>query len=78
MYKIHQDDGRPGRFRLRYFMQNNLIDPLYTIENLGWEDVSRFVKQTEIDKNELTWAYDMVRLMNKQVSITDTGNWSIL
>ena len=78
MFKIHQDDQRPGRFRLHYVMVDNLLDPLYTVENLTWEDVERFTKSTKIDNNDLTWIHDLVRLMNKQVTLTDLGNWSVL
>lgn len=78
MYKIHQDDQTPGRFRIHYVMAANLLDPLYTVENLTWGDVERFLKSTLVDQNDLTWMHDLVRLMNKQVNLTDLGNWSVL
>lgn len=78
MYKIRKDDNSPDKFRLQYYMANNFLDPLYTIENLSWEDTERFIKGTTVDHNDLLWIHDLVRLLDKQVSLTDSGDWSIL
>ncbi len=78
MYKLRKDDNAPERFSLQYFLVPNLLEPLYTAENLTWEDVERFIKSTATDLNDYTWIHDLIRLMDKQVSIEDTGNWSVL
>ncbi len=78
MYKLHKDDTNEGRFRLQYFMPVNLLDPLYTVENMTWEDTERFIKNTTVDRDDLSWIHDLIRILDKQVSLTDTGNWSVL
>lgn len=78
MYKIYKDDSRRDRFGLKYFMDTNLVEPLYTMENLTWSDVQKHIKTIVHDHNDLTWMYDVVRLSNKQINLTDNGKWSIL
>ncbi len=78
MYKVIKDDARHGRFVVKCFMEDNVVDPLYSIENLIWGDVQKFVKHEKLDENDLLWMHDLIRLLDKRVSITDAGNWSIL
>lgn len=78
MYKITKDDQHEEKFRLSYHLPNNLLDPLYTIENLVWEDTERFIKNIVKDQDDLRWIHDLINLLDRQVNLKDTGDWSVL
>jgi hypothetical protein len=76
MFKISQDK-RVDRYIINYCMDYDLVNTLYTIENVEWIDVGRHTRSEFLDNNDLQWVKELVDL-NKQVSISDTGTWSIL
>jgi hypothetical protein len=78
MFKIVKDTGREGKYKVQYNLPTDLLNPLYVICNLEWEDVSNYLRHLEMDKEDLTWVYDLVRLSNKQVTIPEKGDWSVL
>ncbi len=78
MYKITKDLVNQGMFYVSYFLVDNMNTPLYSIENCNWSQVMEFVKHTQIDSNDSTWMYDVIRLTDRRVLLNDLGNWSVL
>lgn len=77
MFKIDKDESRRDRFRLRYFMLEDLLNPLYTASNLTWDDIQKFIKTSIKDHNDVYWMHDLINLSGKIINLTEEGKWSV-
>lgn len=76
MFKITQD-RKPERYRVFYYPVVTLTH-LYEIENLTWDYLKDMIKDIVSDWNDLIWMKDLVRLLNKEILLSESGEWHVV